>query len=52
MIKAQLAGVLVEDADVKDLVESLLRIRRKGKQPVTLKLRKSALTAYSTFLLD
>ncbi len=42
MIKAKLAEAMAEDEDVTDLVASLLRMRRRGRQPVTLRLRKSA----------
>ena len=42
MIKAKLAEALVEDEDVADLVDSLLRLRRKGRQPVALRLKKTA----------
>jgi Arc/MetJ-type ribon-helix-helix transcriptional regulator len=42
MIKERLAERLAEDEDVSDLVESLLRMKRKGKEPVTLRLKKPA----------
>lgn len=40
VIKAKLAEAM--DEDVTDLVASLLRMRRRGRQPVTLRLRKRA----------
>lgn len=42
MIKAKLAEAMAEDEDVTDLVASLLRMRRRGRRPVTLGLRKRA----------
>ncbi len=42
MIKAKLAEAMAEDEDVTDLVASLLRMKRRGRQPVTLRLRKKA----------
>lgn len=42
MLKSKLSEELSEDEDVEDLVEVLLELKKKGKEPLTLKLRKSA----------
>jgi Arc/MetJ-type ribon-helix-helix transcriptional regulator len=42
IIKAKLAESLVEDEDVTALVETLLKMKRKGREPVTLRFTKSA----------
>ncbi len=42
MLKSKLSEELTEDEDVHELVESLLRIKKKGKDPLVLKLQKTA----------
>ena len=42
MLKSKLSEELSEDEDVHELVESLLRIKKKGKDPLVLKLQKTA----------
>jgi metal-responsive CopG/Arc/MetJ family transcriptional regulator len=42
MIKAQLSEILAEDEDVADLVTVLLKLKKKGVEPVALRLKKSA----------
>ena len=42
MIKAKLVEALAEDEDVTSLVQSLLAMKRKGRQPVTLRLKTTA----------
>jgi metal-responsive CopG/Arc/MetJ family transcriptional regulator len=42
MLKSKLSEELSEDEDVHELVESLLRIKKNGKDPLVLKLRKTA----------
>ena len=42
MLKSKLSEELTEDEDVHELVESLLRIKKKGKDPLVLRLNKTA----------
>ena len=42
MLKSKLSEELTEDEDVHELVESLLRIKKKGKDPLVLELQKTA----------
>ena len=42
MLKSKLSEELTEDEDVHELVESLLRIKKKGKDPLVLRLKKTA----------
>ena len=42
MLKSKLSEELSEDEDVHELGESLLRIKKKGKDPLVLRLKKTA----------
>jgi metal-responsive CopG/Arc/MetJ family transcriptional regulator len=42
MLKSKLSEELSEDEDVHDLVGALLRFKKKGKEPLVLKLKKTA----------
>jgi metal-responsive CopG/Arc/MetJ family transcriptional regulator len=42
MLKSKLSEELSEDEDVSELVGTLLRLKKKGKNPLVLKLKKSA----------
>lgn len=42
MVKAKLVEALAEDEDVERLVETLLRMKKKGGEPVTIRLRQTA----------
>jgi metal-responsive CopG/Arc/MetJ family transcriptional regulator len=42
MLKSKLSEELSEDEDVHDLVDALLRFKKKGKDPLVLRLKKTA----------
>lgn len=42
MLKSKLSEELSQDEDVRDLVQILVKLKKKGKDPVVLKLKKSA----------
>jgi metal-responsive CopG/Arc/MetJ family transcriptional regulator len=42
MIKSKLSEELSEDDDVHDLVDALLKLKKRGKDPLVLKLKKTA----------
>lgn len=47
MVKSRLIEALSEDEDVNSLVESLLGMKKRGREPVTLRLRKTAVELVS-----
>ena len=42
MLKSKLSEELSEDEDVHELVETLLKLKEKGRDPLVLKLNKTA----------
>jgi len=42
MVKAKLVEALAENEDVSSLVKSLLDMKRRGREPVTLRMKKTA----------
>ncbi len=42
MVKAMLAESMFDDENVDDLVESLLKSKKAGREPVVLRLKKTA----------
>ena len=42
MLKSKLSEELSEDEDVHELVETLLKLKEKGRDPLVLKLKKTA----------
>jgi len=44
MLSSRLSEELTEDEDVHDLVAMMLKLKQKGKNPVVLRPRKSAVT--------
>jgi len=42
MLKSKLSEELSQDEDVRELVEALLRLKKRGGDPLILKLKKSA----------
>ena len=42
MVKSNLSEEPSEDDDAHDLVDTLLKLKKRGKDPLVLKLRKTA----------
>ncbi len=42
MVKAMLLESMTEDEDIDGLVESMLRLKKTGREPVVLRLKKTA----------